>query len=232
MKTLLEIATLSDGGGDWTKANGYGFDDLSCGRTHGACDICATPPIQVTNVPAATGWKAVPFVHHAEQEFSTRCEPADAESALTQSMLDATEYIVTRQLWFGDADDWTGSVEDVYLTSPSVSTAVAGANTPASIAAALAAAYAQTPDLKPVVHLGLAASWSLPPGFAAEHPTVQFVEGIGYPATGIAVTGPVTVHLGTVETISMTSTDINRRYISGTRLLAVEFGPCSAVRIA
>jgi hypothetical protein len=233
LQGLLDVATVIDGDGDWTKSQGgYEFRELACGRTHGTADICAAPPIEVTNESAVTIFKAVPFVHHAEQEFNIQCEPAEAVSALTQAMKDAAEYVVTRQFWSGDASDWTGTGEGIFLTAPGIATAAAGADVPASIAAALAGAYAAQPDLRPVVHLGLGASFALPPGFTDDHPSVTYVEGIGYPADGIAVSGPITVHLGTVETIAMTSTDINRRYISGTRLLAVEFGPCSAVRVA
>jgi hypothetical protein len=232
LRALLDVATVIDGDGNWTKANGYEFDDLACGRTHGTADVCNPPTITVTDQPAATGFKAAPFVHHAQQEFGVRCAHEDAEAALTQAMRDAAEYIIGRQFWSGDVEDWVGATEGVYLEHADVETVAAATNVPASIAAALTAAYAAHPELTPTVHLGLTASYALPPGFTSEHPRVTFVEGIGYPADGIAVTGPVTVHLGTIETISATSHNVNRLYISGTRLAAVEFGPCSAVRVA
>lgn len=232
VRSLLDVATVINGDGDWTKANGKEFDDLACGRTHDTADVCSPPAVEVTNAPAGTGFKAVPFVHYAQQEFGVRCAPADAEAALTQSMLDAAEYVVGKQFWTGDTADWAGADEGVYLMHADVETVTAAASVPASIAKAVRAALVAHPELNPVVHLGLGASYSLPPGWADDHPALTIVENAGYPLDGIAVTGPVVVRLGTVETISMTSTDVNRSYVSGTRLMAVQFGPCSAVRVA
>lgn len=232
LRALLDVATVLTGDGDWTKANGREFDDLACGRVYGTADVCNPPQIDVTDQPAGTGFRSAPFVIHAEQEFGTRCEPADAEAALTEAMEGMAEYVVARQLWLGDVEDWVGVDDGVYFEHADVPTVSPGANVPATIAKALAAAYLAHPEMKAVVHLGLAASYSLPPGFTDDHPSVTFVEGIGYPVDGVAVTGPLTVRLGSIETLAAVAQDRNRRYVSGTRLAAVEFGPCTAVRVA
>jgi hypothetical protein len=231
IESLFDVATVLTGDGRWT--NTYEADALSCGRVHGAVDVCNVTPRTATNTPSDTGYKVVPFVQTGDQEFATRCAPADAEKALTDAMDAASEFFVAKNFWHGDVPDWAGAPEGLFLMDAGVATVAvaAGTSVPAKIAAALGAAYARHPDLNPVVHLGLAASYALPPGFAADRPRVTFVENAAYPADGVAVTGPVLVRLGSVEVVKTVNTAVNRQYVSGTRLAAVEFDPCLAVRV-
>lgn len=231
IRTLLDVATVIEDDASFTKGTGYEFDDLGQGREFGVADICSPPDLQPTDTPAGTGFKSVPFAQWATQEFGVRCAPEDADVALTLAMQNSAEHFLTHQLWYGDVEDWSGFDENVYLTSPEVVTIAAAANVPASIAAALSAAYAEHPDLRPVVHLGLAASFALPVGWADEH-GLTVVQGSGYPPGGIAVTGSLIVHLGAVETLPAVNTSVNRKYVSSTRLMSIEFAPSSAVRVS
>lgn len=232
IKSLFNVATVKRGDGKWT--HGYEVDALSCGRLMSTADICNVEPQTPTNEPAGTGFKIVPFAQIGEQEFNVRCAPADAESALVKTMDQAAEYFVAGNFWRGDVPNWRGADEGVYLAHAEVQTVAAEATVTASIVAALAQAYENHPELisGALVHLGLSASYSLPVGFDAAHANVTFVESAGYPLDGIAVTGAVGVRLGTIESHTTIDQTINRQYISGARLAAVEFDPCLAVVVA
>lgn len=226
---LLKAATVLVGDGQWT--NTYEVDALSCGRSIRGADICspAEPP---ENGRAGTGFKVVPFAVVGEQELGVRCGPAEALSAMNDAMANASEYVVAKQFWDGDIDDWAGVDEGMFLEHADVETVTAGTSVGASIAAAVAKAYENHPEIQPIVHLGIGAAMGLADNFFTKESNLEFVVSPGYPASGIAVTGQVLVHLGSVETVEMVDQKINKRYLSGTRLAAVEFDPCLAVRVA
>ena len=229
MKTLFEAATVKTGDGKWL--SGREADPGVEGRTYSVngriCDPTTTPnpsgSRQNVNVE--------PFVIETKQKFSTFCEPADADKSAAADLTDASEYLVGKQLWNGDADDWDGTA---YLTHASVTTVPAGTDTVASIAAALQQAYDDTPSLvgKAVVHLGVTASLSLPPNFEDDHPNVTLVENAGYPTDGVAVTGPLTVYLANTQTIGLTVQGTNDVLSYVNRFAAVEFDPRLAVVVA
>lgn len=229
MKTLFEVADVIRGDGKWMR--GYEADPGVVGRTYNVngrvCDPTTTP-----NPSGAHGLADYdPFVVETKQKFSTLCEPDAADKSTTDDLDAATEYLVGKQFWTGAAEDWDGSA---FLDHADVSTVAAGADTVASIAAALQKAYDDAPSLfgEAVVHLGVTASLSLPSGFAEDHPNVTFVENAGYPTSGIAVTGAVKVYLGDVQTIGLVDQATNDVLSYASRFATVEFDPRLAVRVA
>lgn len=232
IKTLFDVAKVERGDGKWTHSEQR--DSLACGRIMHTADVCNVEPRTPTNQPTAGGYNIVPFAQMGEQEFAVRCVPADAEAALVTAMDQAAEYFVAGNFWRGDVPDWAGADEGVYLAHSDIATVAASDNVVASIVTALADAYERHPELiaGALVHLGLAASFSLPVGFVDAHPHVTFVESAGYPPNGIAVTGSVSVRLGTIESHVSIDQAINRQYVTGNRLAAVSFDPCLAVVVA
>jgi hypothetical protein len=228
MYGLLEAATVLEGDGTWTA--GYEVDALSCGRVLEPYDTCTpgTPDVE----DSGTGFKIDPWAIVGGQKFGVRCEPKNAREALAVAMADSSEYFTAKNFWNGDVPDWVGVGEGMYLEDSGIATVAAGADTKASIAAALGTAYAAHPDIIPIVHLGLGAALSITDLYSLDALGFKYVVSPGYPTDGIAVTGPIVVRLGSVEILKSHDEKINRSYVSGTRLVAVEFDPCLAVRVA
>ena len=228
MNGLLEVATVLEGDGHWTI--GYEIDALACGRVIEAYDICTPGTPAVSD--SAVGFKVDPFALVGAQKFGTRCEPSDAADALTRALADSTEKLVANNFWNGDVTDWVGNPGDMYLTSPSIFTVSAGSDTLASIAAALIAASDNHPEIDPILHLGVGAALSIPNWETFEALGIEYSISLGYPSDGIAVTGPVLVRLGSIETLERHDERNNRNFVSATRLAAVEFDPCLAVVVS
>jgi hypothetical protein len=224
-------ATVLVGDGHWT--NSYEIDALSCGRTIRAVDICQPGDASVLD-RAGFGYKIVPFAVVGEQVLGVRCSPEESKTAMDTAMADASEYVVAGQFWTGDVTDWAGVDEGMFLEHADIVTVSAGANTGASVTKALIKAYQLHPEITPMVHMGIGAAASFADNFLTSHAgdDIKWVISPGYPDNGIAVTGPVVVHLGSVETIVATDQSINKKFLSGTRLASVEFDPCLAVRVA
>lgn len=224
---LLNVATVLNGDGNWTA--GYEVDAMSCGRVIQGTDICK--PITDTPTEAGLGYRIRPFGIEGHQKFSVRCDPEDAESEMSTALADASEYVVAKNFWSGDIADWDGADEGMFLADAGIQTVAAGADANASIAAALQKAYDMHPEIDPIVHMGLSVAFSLPAS-KADDLNIKWVVSPGYPPNGIAVTGPIIVRLGTIETLTSYEESVNRKYIQGTRIAAVEFDPCLAVVVA
>lgn len=230
MKTFLDAATVTTGDGKWM--SGTESDHLDCGREYAVSgNICqsATPPD-----PSEYGglYNVRPFVVESKQKFPVRCAPEDAEAALRTDMADSTEYFVARNFWLGDATDWDGATEGLFLADADIATVAVSATFEASIGAALAAAYANHPGISPILHLGLTAALSLAPNYFTDNTKMQVAVSPGYPPNGIAVTGPVSVSLGDIEARRLIDQSVNREHVYGSRFAAFDFDPCLAVVVA
>jgi hypothetical protein len=230
IKTFLEAASVSTGDDKWMR--GYEADFEVAGRTYSASGQMCDP----TTTPSPSGARAVyaikPFVIETKQEFSTFCDPGTAEKSTDADVSDASEYFVARNFWNGDADDWEGADEGVFLLDADVTTVAPGASVAASIGAALARAYEKTPSIKPVLHLGVTAALSLGPNFFTDESDLAVAVSPGYPVSGVAVTGPVKANLSDVQTVGLTDQEQNDVLVYGSRFASVEFDPRLAVRVS
>ena len=233
MRNLLDVATVQYGDGSWTA--GYEVDGLSCGRSIETVDVCAGAATwDPSGDPAGTGFGIFPFAILGHQKFGERCAPAEAEAAFRKAMDDASEHTVAHNFWYGDTPDWDtppgGQMNDMFLMDDDIDTVVEGASTADTIAAVLSQAFTNHPELDPIIHLGIKAAMDMTSSLFTDNFDAEFVVSTGYPIDGVAVTGPILVHLGSIEILTSHDTSVNRRYLDGTRLAAVEFDPCLAVR--
>lgn len=232
MHGLLDAATVLYGDGQWTI--GYEVDALACGRNVEGSGICDALPLSEDDLgDSGTGFKVEPFAVVGYQRFGAKCQPKDAEEALTQAIIDATEYVVAKNFWFGDIASWDGSTEKMFLTDAGIATQAVTGNLEADIAAVVKKGFDNHPELEPILHLGLSAALRINDFDNLERVGIeQVVVSPAYPVDAIAVTGPILVRVGSVETMTglVAVPRSNRTYISGTRIVAFEFDPCLAVR--
>lgn len=223
-------ATVLVGDGNWT--SGYEIDALACGRNIGATDLCkpVDPPEPDEE---GSGYRVVPFGIEGHQKWSVICAPSDNESAMTEAITVASEFIVANTFWSGAIADWKGDEEGLFLEHPDIHTIAPEEKIGRSIASALKEAYTRHPEIQPTVHLGLGSAVDFASDFfVAEESHVKFIVSPGYPMDAVAVTGPVVVRLGSVETLKSYDHRVNREYVQATRIAAVEFDPCLAVRVS
>lgn len=224
MARFFETFNVVTGDGGWSRSP-QPIDTLSAGVAIGTYDICN--PDSPGDAPEfSIGADVSPFAIKAYIKAPTRCSPDDLEQYIRQAMDDSAEYAVTKALWSG-AD---GISTEMHLNGDDVTTVARSGDSYAQLSAALTRAYADTPFLKPVIHLGFQSAMTLQLGL--QNLGLPFVVAPGYPGNAIAVTGPVTVRLGTIETTKAVTTDDNRLQVEATRLARIEFDPYMAVRIA
>jgi len=156
-----------------------------------------------------------------------RCTPTDYGDFVIASLIKSREYVITNSLWYGPSNPES----DMYLEHPDVQVLERGSSDPYTlIGAALQAAFAKTPFIKPVIHLGFQSALALQLGLA--NLELPFVVAEGYPPNAIAVTDSVVVRIGSVQFISRVDTSLNRTYYEGSQIAAVEFDPGIAVRVS
>lgn len=224
-KGLLDVATVLIGDGTWTYSEES--DSFSCGRVVDAVGICA-PGVIPAVTDSLTGFKIEPFGLYGAQQFGNRCGPDDYMPTMAKVLDDASEYLITKVFWAGASEvlgTWDGNV---FLTSTEVATVAPGADDTATLAAVLDAAYSRHPEIKPVVHLGWVTAMKL--GAGLKNIDIDYVVGPGYPASAIAVTGPITIRLGSVEATENYTSRNNRFVVEATRLASIDFDVCLAVR--
>jgi hypothetical protein len=222
MNGLLDVATVLKSDGNWTA--GYSVDALACGRLIDTVDICtpAEPP-EVSE--ALIGYKIEPFVIYGRQKFGVMCAPDDMEAEIKDALENATEHEVARVFWEGGITGWDGNL---YLESSEVHNVTVPTDPKDALATMLKEAYDRHPDIQPLIHLGILSGLQVAGDL--EKLEVDYCISPGYPKNGMAVTGPVVVHLGTIQATKSHDTSVNRFYVEANRLAAVEFDPCLAVR--
>lgn len=231
MARLLDVATVHTGDGHWS-ANLDQVLAPSCGVTVSLSDVC-TPEATVVAGDATDDYDSFErktFVIIADLARRIRCSDADGSKFVNDAIKDTQDRTVGRALW----SSVTGAGMDMYFTHASVRTVAAGANASASLAAALQSYYDNGSGPDPVIHLGLTAAVNLSSVLVKDGVLdhLQYVVNPGYPTAGIAVSGPVTVYLGSIETIENVDLTQNRTAVQANQLAAVEFDPCLAVRVS
>jgi hypothetical protein len=174
----------------------------------------------------ALGRDTEPFACTAYGIVPPMCEPEDYADFMEQALASASEWQISNALWNG----YDGVTGDMYLEHPDVEVITRTGDPYTIVGAALERAYAKWPALQPVIHLGWQSAMSLQLGLSSLQ--LPFVVPHGYPANAIAVTGPVTIRLGSINMIETFDMDLNRHYYEVSRLASIEFDPGIAVRVA
>lgn len=231
MAKFFDTFNVIESVGNWTKSpvEGYGIDTLGAGFTSIMTDICG-PASRPTPPDYAMGAIVNPFTIIGNQIMPVRCAPDDARAQIVEMMAGATEYRVTQALWNGVKDADNEPIGNLYLTAPDVLQVARGADPMSTLAAVLTAAYARTPHLQPVVHLGWNSALALQ--FGLQNLALPFVVAPGYPADAVAVTGKVTVRLSPIQVAQAVRRTDNREEFEASRFGALEFDPHQAVRAA
>lgn len=169
--------------------------------------------------PAAYGRAEFAVTVRMERSLLCRSEsPADIVKDAVEVEL---EKGAGRVLWFGSGDG------DIWLGNPSATSLDAEA----TLGDLLTEFYRKTVGLKPTVHMGvtiaLEHSWS--DGKVEGALDADFVVSPGYPANGLAVTGPVKIWADSAESIEAFDTTINEGQTEATILAALSYDPCSVV---
>lgn len=226
---LLDTATVIRGNGPWS--NGYDLEESGCGLAVRVGDICA-PTFQAVVgdpawVPNVLQIKA--FGLDATLSRSVRCAlPQDMQRTQTTLKL-GEEQAVAFVFEHGIVPGWASphlmheDVENVSI--PGGSTFLAAVGT------VLTAFYRKSPH-KPLVHVGVNSMLSLLDDAGKsllDTLGAEVVFSPGYSPDLLAVTGPVTVHIGTVESVQVYDTTNNRTDILSTEVAAIEFDVCHAV---
>lgn len=229
MNGLLDVAKVDVGDGDWTAS--YLSESLGCAVSAWLADPCDPTPdlISGTDGVDPSAYLIRSFAAIVKMSRTNRCAEGRELEWVRSSMEEATEFAVAKVFWEG-----LPSLE-VSLAADDVQSAAAGANVAASVAAALLKFGQESPGVEPILHLGIGAALSIGDLLNDEGNLkigVRVATSPGYPTAGIAVTGPILIHLGQIEAVQVYDRDVNRTNIEANRLGAIDFDPCVAVLVA
>lgn len=200
---------------------------LTGGTSPSVAIVTTTPgsnPLLPPDYPLAR--EVEPFALSAYGVVPVRCDPANYDTFITSALAFSAEYQVSHALWNG----YSGVTGEMYLEHPDVEVIPRTGDMYTIVGKALEAAYAKTPFLQPVIHLGWQSAMALQFGLSSLQ--LPFVVPQGYPSNAIAITDSVTVRLGSIKTVTEYDVNVNRQYFMSTRLAAIEFDPGTAVRVA
>lgn len=228
MKGLLDTADVREGDGNWTA--GGTADAVQSGMESLLSDICLPAPAEIlagTHEGSPSGYATKPFSFVVRMRYPTKCGINDPDTFIREAVRLESEKAVGHALWFG-----TGSSE-TWLGASGVGSVAAGATIQDSVGAALEEFYRRTVGLEPIVHLGVTSALKLGQ-YIDETPSLRgtntrVVVSPGYPADGIAVTGPVEIQLSGIQSLLSRDWRVNREVLEGTRIGSVEFDPAAAV---
>lgn len=231
--SLFGAAHVVDGDGDWTV--GYDTEVIRAAGALSVSDWCSVSPQVVAgnNAESVPVYRISSFSAQITAKRPVRCSPAEASQIIHDLLIEQTERAASYALWFG-VPGWGAA--NAYLLNSDV-TSVGQAATPLDTVASAFAQYATklVNFQESVLHLGLSAAVLLDQ-FLTDEGTVRptggkFVISESYPPHGVAVTGPVVVHTGSIQDIEVISAIDNRKILAVNRLVSVEFEPCTAVRV-
>lgn len=231
MNGLLNVASVVNGDGNW--AAGYEAEALGCGLSVSVTDVCTPARAVVTGAAIAeaypSAYEVAPFAIVSRTKRPTRCSSGEEQKQVDEALSAATEMAVGQVFWSGIAGWTTGA----FLESTDVATVATGTTTLDTVGTALAEFYTLGGWEVPILHLGIKSALDVAELFES-----PLFEGLsvavspGYPSAGVAVTGPITVHLGPVQSMQSYDSTVNRSEIEANRLAAIEFDPCIAVLAA
>lgn len=242
MPGLLDVADVQRGDtGGWT--NGYDFDAFGCVMTSKVDDICDPAPVLLSGpdwidgddeAPSNAVKRAPVFGVSTYLQQRLLCGGEGDTEKVVRSALDVeSEKAVGRVLSVG----FPGN--DVNLADADVATVTAGANVRESLAKALDKLWDIATGVgadETVIHLGIGTALAFTEvtsdGLGARGLGDRVAVSEGYAMGLLAVTGPVTVHLGDDHYTETVDHRTNRKLPFASRLASVYFDPCHAVRVA
>ena len=231
MAGLIEVATVLHGDGTW--ASGYDAEALACGFSVDVVDPCDPGRTSVSTVTPPDGemggWTIPSFAIVSEMIRANRCVAPEDRDRAQVALVNATERAVGMAFWGDPGMASLVTLDDGASVAP-------GTSVEASLVALLDNFYSTSALYHPIVHMGLANAFALQELLTEDMRALRTGErvciSVGYPVDGLAVTGPITIHLGSIETMVNYDASHNRTSFEATRLGSIEFDPCAAARIA
>lgn len=234
MGTLLGASNVIEGDGNWSA--GYQIDSVGGALVSYAVDVCS-PNRTGSRVSgfedgSAEGLDANIIAVVTQLPGKVRCQSGDEEQLVRKAIGVETEKSLGKALW-----GLTGNT-DVSLAAADVLTVTAGGSRVASVGAALKEFWDKAVGVdytETVLHLGVDVVLDMfgqIEGSILKNFDIKIASSAGYPPDGIAVTGPITVRLGSVQSLVGNAWGTNRVNTEANRLAALEFDPTIAVRVA
>lgn len=227
---LLDAVDLRTGDGFWTR--GYDLPESACGFAVTKRDICGAATDVLTTVPLYNQdviHKIRPFGIEGMLERVTRCSGPNDKALVARLTESAEELVFGHVLENGAEAAWASP----NLAMTEVSTVVAAeATASAKVETALGEYYSRTAET-PILHLGLGSAFGLTSDVRKvleDDLNVSVVVNPAYTVDLVAVTGPMIAYLGTAESLEEYSHGTNAVKNTATKIGAIEFDPCFAVR--
>lgn len=237
MGGLLQAADVTSPEGSW--ARGYPIDSIGCAlrsETTNVCDpvredlsgptaaevgLCSTNDANIFAVVVSLASRAMRM-------------SGDEDGVVRDALDFETEKAAGKALWgeIGSEKDNTS------LTGPDVGTVPAGASTNATVSTLLEEFWSRTVGVgyeDTIIHLGVSRLLEMfgeIEGGLIKNLGIQVATSPGYPADGIAVTGPIRIRLGADQVLTSVDSADNTARSEANRIAAIEFDPCTAVRVA
>lgn len=229
---LLDTATVRRGNGPWS--NGYDLEESGCGLAVRVAEVCA-PTFQVLvgdPMGAPNILHVSPFSIDAVLSRSVRCALDTDMRRVGSTLGDGEEYVIAHVFENGVVDNWASP--NLHHEDVERLTLAKGLPALETLDALLHRYYAKTTS-KPTVHIGMTVLLDLMKSLdknMLEPLGIDLVYSPGYSHSLVAATGPVTVHIGTSETIQVYDAPNNKTDIQATAVAAVEFDVCEAVLVS
>lgn len=237
MGGLLQAANVVRPEGSWAK--GYGIESIGCALRSETSNVCEPARTDLSGPSAVE----VGLCEDIDANIfaviidlrSRAMRSSGIEEGVVRGALDfETEKAAGKALW-GEIGSHKAETS---LIGPSVGTVAAGTTTNATVSAALQEFWTKTTGIAyedTIVHLGIGRLLEMfgeIEGSLLKNLGIHVATSPGYPSTGIAVTGPITVRLSPDQVLADTDSADNTRYSEANRIAALEFDPCTAVRVA
>lgn len=231
---LMEAAAVEVGDGHWTSS--YQYDTPGCALSSSRTDICTPVRQALTGDSAGSANASDGFIFAVVTSMKGRARCSlGSEGEWVKDALDMeTEKAAGTTLW-----DGIGGAADAYLMAPEVSTVASGATVIDTVAALLEKFWQVATGVREedtVLHVGikhlmvLANQGILDADSTLKGTKVKVASSPGYALTAAAVTGPVRIRLSTDQVVQVPDISVNDLINEATRLVAIEFDPCTAVR--
>lgn len=233
MGGLLDVANVQRGDGNWS--SGYQIDSIGCALRSEVTDVCSPVRSRISGDAegdgTTEGLNANIFAVVTSLKGRAMCSSGDEEGIVAGALDMETEKAAGLALWGN-----TGNTE-VSLASAAVSSVAAGPNANATVSALLKEFWDLATGVRyqdTIIHLGIGRLMEMfgeIEGSVLKNLGIQVATSPGYPSDGIAITGPVTIKIGSDQVLRQNDSAVNTVLTEANRLVALEFDPCIAVRV-
>lgn len=230
---LLDVADVERGDGHWSA--GYQFDAIGCVLYSVVSANCAPVRNLLTGnddeTATSSGRDAYPFAVITSFRGRAMCSDGQEPKIVEDALEAETEKAVGKFLFDGNGGD-----ADVFLNGPDGAVQSVDPTDPVTaIASVLDKFWSIATGIEQkdtILHLGiqsaLAAKNLIDDGIVYGT-DVKVSVSPGYPKDAIAVTGPVTIKIGSNQVVSVPNTAVNDLNNEAIRLVSVEYDPCISV---